>query len=130
MAEGGVTVDAGAGTAGGGAVLGREGEVEGRESTRLVNEAAGPPFSKSLLFGPILGLAGPSPSFLVPPSLVSEAAMRASSRRVFRVSRLKWTRLKSRASLMAVTEASSLLVSLFHLAESPGAGGAGGPGGS
>lgn len=52
VAGGWVTVEeAGAGTArggagaAGGAVLGREGEDEGRESTRLANEAAGPPFS-------------------------------------------------------------------------------------
>lgn len=52
MAGGGVTVEeTGAGTTGGGAgaaggeVLGWEGEDEGRESTRLANEATGPPFS-------------------------------------------------------------------------------------
>lgn len=112
----------------GGAVQGREEEEEGRESTRLVNEAVGPPFSYSLLFCPAVGLVGPSPSFLVPPPLASEAAMRASSRRVFSVSRLKWTRLKSRASLAAAAE--SLMVSLFHLAEAPGAGGGGGLWGS
>lgn len=99
-----------------------EEDEEGSVSSRLVNEAAGPPFSHSLLFGPAFGLAGPSP-------LVSETARRASRRRVFSVSRLKWTLLKSLASLAAAAVAAasaSLLVSLFHLAEAPGAGGAGG----
>ncbi len=109
-----------------------EEDDEGRESTRLASEAAGPPFSHSLLFGPALALAAPSPSHLAPPPFASEVVMRASRRRVLRVSRLKWTRLKSRVSLAAVAAvvaAASVLVSLFHLAEAPGAGGAGGPGG-
>jgi len=73
-------------------------EVEGMERTTLVNET-GPPFSHSRLVGPALSLAGPS--FLAPPPLASEAVSRESRRRVFRVSRLKWTRLKSRASVAA-----------------------------
>lgn len=99
VAGDGATEAAGGGAtaAGGGAeVLGRTEEEEdededeeGRESTRLANEAAGPPFSHSPLFGPTLGLASPSPSPLTTPPLVSEAAMRASRRRVLRVSRLK-----------------------------------------
>lgn len=119
-------------TGGGAAVLGwaeeeeEEEDAEGKESTKLANEAVGPPFSHSLLFGTI-GLAGPS--HLAPPTLGSEVAMRASNRRVLRVSRLKWTRLKSRASLVAALSAASLLLSLFHLAEAPGASAAGGPGG-
>lgn len=130
---GATAVGGGATAAGGGAeVMGwaeeeEEEDDEGRESTRLASEAGGPPFSHSLLFDPALGLASPSPSHLAPPSLASEVAMRASRRRVLRVSRLKWTRLKSRASLAVA--AASVLVSLFHLAEAPGAGGAGGPGG-
>lgn len=119
-------------TGGGAAVLGwaeeeeEEEDAEGKESTKLANEAVGPPFSHSLLFGTI-GLAGPS--HLALPTLASAVAMRASSRRVLRVSRLKCTRLKSRASLVAALSAVSLLLSLFHLAEAPGASGAGGPGG-
>lgn len=104
-------------------------DAEGKESTKLANEAGGPPFSHSLLFD-ASGLAGPSD--LAPPTLVSVLAIRARSRRVLRVSRLKWTRLKSRASLMEVEAASavSFLLSLFHTADAPGAGGAGGPGGT
>lgn len=106
-----------------------EEDEEGSVSSRLVNEAAGPPFSHSLLFGPAFGLAGPSLSAMALPPLASETARRASRRRVFSVSRLKWTLLKSLASLAAAAVAAasaSLLVSLFHLAEAPGAGGAGG----
>lgn len=106
-----------------------EEDEEGSVSSRLVNEAAGPPFSHSLLFGPAFGLAGPSLSAMALPPLASETARRASRRRVFSVSRLKWTLLKSLASLAAAAvaaAAASLLVSLFHLAEAPGAGGAGG----
>lgn len=89
--------------------------------------AAGPPFSHDLFAGPAFCLGGTSPSPLVASALASEAARRASSRRVLSVSRLKWTRLKSRASLVAA-RASSFTVSLFHLADPPGGGGAGGPG--
>lgn len=106
-----------------------EEDEEGSVSSRLVNEATGPPFSHSLLFGSAFGLAGPSLSAMALPPLVSETARRASRRRVFSVSRLKWTLLKSLASLAAAAVAAasaSLLVSLFHLAEAPGAGGAGG----
>lgn len=107
-----------------------EEDEEGSVSSRLVNEAAGPPFSHSLLFGPAFGLAGPSLSAMaLPAPLASETARRASRRRVFSVSRLKWTLLKSLASLAAAAVAAasaSLLVSLFHFAEAPGAGGAGG----
>lgn len=105
-----------------------EEDEEGSVSSRLVNEAAGPPFSHRM-FGPTFGLAGPSLSAMALPPLVSETARRASRRRVFSVSRLKWTLLKSLASLAAAAVAAasaSLLVSLFHLAEAPGAGGAGG----
>lgn len=113
-------------TEGGAKVLGlaEEEDGEGSERTRLANEA-GPPFSHSWLFE-TFSLVGPPTSDLAPDPLMSEVAMRASRRRVLRVSRLKWTRLKSRVSLAAVA---SLLVSLFHLAEAPGAGGEGGPGG-
>lgn len=115
-----------AGVGGGAEALGlAEEDEEGSVSSRLVNEAAGPPFSHSLLFGPAFGLAGPSLSAMALPPLASETARRASRRRVFSVSRLKWTLLKSLASLAAAASA-SLLVSLFHLAEAPGAGGAGG----
>lgn len=65
-AGGGATATWGGATDSGGAeVLGRpeeeaeDGDDEGKESTRLASEAAGPPFSHSLLFGPALGLAGP-----------------------------------------------------------------------
>lgn len=119
-------------TAGGVAIFGwadkrdDDEDAEGKESTKLASEAVGPRFSHILLFG-MLGLAGLVD--LAPPSLVSEVASRASSWRVLRVSRLKWTRLKSRLSLAtaaAVTlSAASLLLSLFHFAEAPGAGGAG-----
>ena len=102
-----------------------EDDEEDRESTMLASDG-GPPFSHTLLFGPTLGLAGPFTSGLAPPSLASAVAMRASRRRVLRVSRLNWTRLKSLASLAAAV-AASLQASLFHLAEVPGGGGAGGP---
>lgn len=64
-------------------------EEEGSESTRLANEAAGPPFSHSRLLGPAPGFMGPALSPLAPPPFASETARRASRRRVFRVSRLK-----------------------------------------
>lgn len=128
--ESGTGAFGGEGGAAGGAALGWEEEDDGSESTKLAKEAVGPPFSHILLLGTTPGLTGPSSSFLLPPPLGSEAAMRASSRRVLRVSRLKWTLLKSLASLAVAAAAVSLLVSLFHLAETPGAGGAGGPGGS
>lgn len=119
-------VENAAAVGGGAEALGlAEEDEEGSVSSRLVNEAAGPPFSHSLLFGPAFGLAGPSLSAMALPPLASETARRASRRRVFSVSRLKWTLLKSLASLAAAASA-SLLVSLFHLAEAPGAGGAGG----
>lgn len=134
-AGGGATTAGGGATAmgGGAGVLclaeeeAEEEDDEGRESTRLASDT-GPPFSHSLLFGPALGLAGDLPSGLAPPSLASAVAMRASRRRVLRVSRLNWTRLKSLASLAAAV-AASLQASLFHLADVPGGGGAGGPGG-
>lgn len=90
VSGGGATV-----TVGGAEVLGRveteeeEEDDEGRESTRLASEAAGAPFSHGRLIKPVFGLAGSSPSPLAPPPLASEAAMRASRRRVLRVSRLK-----------------------------------------
>lgn len=87
---GGATV-----TVGGAVVMGLDETEEaedddlGRDSTRLASEAAGPPFSHGRLPKPTLGLGGSSPSPLAPPPLASEAAMRASRRRVLRVSRLK-----------------------------------------
>lgn len=129
MTTGGGATAAGGGAAECGWVEEELDDAEGKESTKLANEAGGPPFSHSLLFD-ASGLAGPSD--LAPPTLVSVLAIRARSRRVLRVSRLKWTRLKSRASLMAVEAAStvSFLLSLLHTADAPGAGGAGGPGGT
>lgn len=92
---GGATVGDGA-TAGGWAapgggpeVIGQLEEEEGRDRTRLASEAAGPPFSHGLLVGSVLIIAGPAPSTLAPPSFASEAARRASRRRVLSVSRLK-----------------------------------------
>lgn len=105
---------------------------EGNDSTRLARDGAGPPFSHSLPIGPTFNftdgsaLGGPSP--LATAALASDAARRASRRRVLRVSRWKWTRLKSLASIDAAV-ASSLGISLFHFAAAPGAGDAGVPGG-
>lgn len=105
-----------------------EADVFGKDRIKLAKDGAGPPFSHTLP-KPGFGLSGSGvrggPSPLLPmAAFASEAARRASRRRVFRVSRWKWTRLKSRASMVA----SSLGVSLFHLAAAPAAGGAG-PGG-
>lgn len=72
-----------------GGALGLEEEEDGGDSTRLANEAAGPPFSHILLLGVIFCVMAPTLSFLLPPSFGSEVAMRASNRRVFRVSKLK-----------------------------------------
>lgn len=79
-------------TAAGGALdtvaLGRAEEEVARENTRLAKEAAGPPFSYKLVASSSLGLADSLLVTLAPPPLASEAARRASRRRVFRVSRL------------------------------------------
>lgn len=121
-AAGGVAMAAGGGAAAEG---GAEEEEEGRDSTRLAKEAAGPPFSQSRAVGPTLRTGDPSPRPPAPPPLAPRglevAATRARRRRVLRVSRLKWTRLLS----LPDPSAASLLLSLFHLADSPGTGGGG-----
>ena len=119
-------------TAGGVAIFGwadkrdDDEDAEGRESTMLESEAVAPWFSHVLLCG-LLGFPGLVD--LVSTSLLLEVASRASSWRVLSVSKLKWTRLNSRLSLdtpVAVTlSAAFLLLSLFHFAEAPGAGGLG-----
>lgn len=106
-------------------------DVLGKDRIKLAKEGAGPPFSHTLpkpgfSLSAGSGRGGPSDP-LATAALASDAARRASRRRVLRVSRWKWTRLKSRAS-MGVSVASSLGVSLFHLAAAPAVGGAG-PGG-
>lgn len=103
----------------------------GKDRIKLAKDGAGPPFSQTLpkpgfcFSAGSGGRGGPSP--LATAALASDAARRASRRRVLRVSRWKWTRLKSRASMGAAVT-SSLGVSLFHLAAAPAVGGAG-PGG-
>lgn len=106
-------------------------DVFGKDKIRLAKEGAGPPFSHTLPklgFSLSVGSVRGGPSLpLATAALASDAARRARRRRVFRVSRWKWTRLKSRESMGAAV-ASSFGVSLFHLAAAPAVGGAG-PGG-
>lgn len=77
----------------------------------------GPPFSHTLDTRLPLG-AEPDVAPDVP--WLPSATTRARRRRVFSVSRLKWTLLLSLSSLAA------RLLSLFHLAKDPGGGGGGG----
>lgn len=81
-----------------GGMGGAEGSLRSRLAREGAGGAGGPPFSQR---------PPPSLSGVAPSTLGSPAPRRASRRRVFRVSRLKWTRLKSRPSFTAATVAAA-----------------------